>query len=376
MMNDSKKALANQRGPFFDPDPSDDSPAIEPLGLLSGRAALDLCESGAAFALAGGPLAFTHGRIDDEILTAGELRNHVMQAGMSGNQILARRLEALTGPRADFAGLVLSGAGAAPRIMGVCNVTPDSFSDGGAHDDPQAATAFARDLVRAGADIIDVGGESTRPGADPVSLDTELARVLPVVAALVEDGIPVSIDTRHARVMAEAIAAGATIVNDVMALTGPDTLATVASSNASVVLMHMQGTPQTMQDDPAYHDVVSDVFGWLTRRVGACVEAGIAPERIAVDPGFGFGKTVEHNADLLARLGVLHGLGCAVAVGLSRKSFIGALTGVEDPVARVSGSVSAALAAVGQGAQIVRVHDVAQTRAAFAIWRAQAGLSR
>ena len=230
--------------------------------------------------------------------------------------------------------------------------------------------------MAAGAEIIDVGGESTRPGAGPVPLRVELARVIPVVAALAEEGIPVSIDTRHARVMSEAIAAGATIVNDVMALTGPDTLAAVAGSNASVILMHMQGTPKTMQDDPAYRDVVSDVYGWLAERVLACFQAGIALERIAVDPGFGFGKTVEHNFALLGRLGVFHGLGCAVAVGLSRKSFIGALTGERDPAARVLGSVSAALAAIGQGVQIVRVHDVAETMSALKIWRAQSRLAR
>ena len=374
MMIDSERVPADQREPFFDPASSHMDLAIEPLGLISGPAALDLCDSGAAFALAGGAMAFTHARIGGDILTAVELRTHVMQAGMYGNDLLAHRLETLTRPRADFAGLPLAGAG--PRIMGVCNVTPDSFSDGGTHDDPRAAISFARSLVAAGADMIDVGGESTRPGAEPVSLDVELARVLPVVSALAEAGIPVSIDTRHARVMAAAIGAGATIVNDVMALTGPDALATVAGSDASVVLMQMQGTPQTMQDGPAYRDVVSDVYGWLAERVAACSRAGIAPERMAVDPGFGFGKTVEHNTALLAHLGVFHGLGCVVAVGLSRKSFIGVLTGEEDPAARVSASVAAALAAVGQGAQIVRVHDVAETRSAFAIWRAQAGLAR
>ncbi|MDE0780294.1 MAG: dihydropteroate synthase [Alphaproteobacteria bacterium] len=373
-MNNSKGAFADQREPLFDLDPTKPTQAIEPLGLVSGRSALDLCESGGGFALAGGPIAFTHGRIGDDILTAGEMRNWAIKSSTSGDASPARRIEALTSPRADFAELALSGAGSGPRIMGVCNVTLDSFSDGGDHDAPDAAIAFAHELITAGADMIDVGGESTRPGADPISHEAELARVLPVVEALAGAGVCVSIDTRHATVMREAIAVGATIVNDVMALTGPGALEAVAQSHASIVLMHMQGMPQTMQDFPAYQDVTADVFAWLTTRVWACVEAGISMDRIAIDPGFGFGKTIDHNVRLLAQLGVFHGLGCAVAVGLSRKSFIGALTGEDDPASRVAGSVAAALVAVGQGAQIVRVHDVAETRAAFTIWQAQTGV--
>jgi dihydropteroate synthase len=374
-MNDSKGAFATQRKPLFNLEPTETAPGIEPLGLVSGRAALDLCEFGDGFALAGGPLAFTHGRVGDEILTATGMRSWAMKSSMSDHAFPAGGIEALTSPRADFAGLALSGAGSRPRIMGVCNVTPDSFSDGGVHDSPDAAIAFAYDLIAAGADIIDVGGESTRPGAGLVSQDSELARVLPVVTALASDGVCVSIDTRHAAVMHEAIAAGATIVNDVMALTGPETLEAVAQSHASVILMHMQGMPQTMQDNPVYENVTADVFAWLATRVRACVEAGIPMDRIAIDPGFGFGKTIKQNVSLLAQLGVFQGLGCAVAVGLSRKSFIGALTGEDNPASRMAGSVAAALVAVGQGAQIVRVHDVAETRAAFMIWQAQTGMT-
>lgn len=374
-MNDFKGASAVQREPFFDPQVMTESPGLEPLGLVSGRVALELCESGAAFALAGGPLAFTHARHGDQILPACDLRRWAEQAGMAGDQRPAQRLEALTCPRPGFAGLALSGAGARTRIMGVCNVTPDSFSDGGDHADPTVAIAFARALVAAGADVIDVGGESTRPGAAPVPRSEELARVLPVVAALAGDGVTVSIDTRHADVMRAAIGAGATIVNDVAALTEPGALDVVAQSDASVILMHMRGTPQTMQDRPDYRDVVDDVFCWLADRMTACRDAGIGFDRLAIDPGFGFGKTVEHNAELLTRLARFHGLGCPLAVGLSRKSFIGAWTGAEDPKGRLPGSLAAAMAAAGQGAHIVRVHDVAETRAALSVWRSAAGLS-
>lgn len=354
-----------------DSAPSDRREPLEPLGFVSGRVALEMCEAGWAFAMAGGPLAFTHARWRGDLLGAETLRRRAMHEDVDGDGALTEALETLTRPRDAFAGLALSGARAQPRLMGVCNVTPDSFSDGGAHADPAAAIAFARELAAAGAEIIDVGGESTRPGAEPVSQDEECARVIPVVEGLAADGLVVSIDTRHAEVMRAAIDAGARIVNDVAALTEPGALEAVAGSQASVILMHMQGTPRDMQSDPQYRDVVSDVFGWLGERVEACLEAGIALDRVAVDPGFGFGKTIDHNAVLLARVGVFQGLGCPVAVGLSRKSFIGAWTDEDDPARRVTGSVAAALAAVGQGAQIVRVHDVAETRAALDVWRAQ-----
>ncbi|MEP4884749.1 MAG: dihydropteroate synthase, partial [Alphaproteobacteria bacterium] len=274
-------------------------------------------------------------------------------------------------PRPDVAGLALSGGGARTRIMAVCNVTPDSFSDGGDHATPERAIGFARAQMADGADIIDVGGESTRPGAAPVGLDEELSRVMPVIDALVAHGIPVSVDTRRAGVMRAAIDAGVSLINDVSALgDDPDALAVVAASDTPVILMHMQGQPGDMQDDPTYADVVHEVYDALAARVDACLDAGIAPDRITIDPGFGFGKTVDHNAALLAGLAQFHGLGCPIAVGLSRKSFIGALTGVEDPRDRVPGSIAAALLAIDRGAQIVRVHDVAATRQAFDVWRA------
>lgn len=351
--------------------PPDCREPLEPLGFVSGRVALEMCEAGWAFAMAGGPLAFTHARWRGDLLNAETLRRRAMHEDVDEDDALTAALEALTRPRDAFAGLALSGAQAQPRLMGVCNVTPDSFSDGGKHADPAAAIAFARELVAAGADIIDVGGESTRPGAEPVTQDEECARVIPIVEALAADGLIVSIDTRYAGVMQAALDAGARIVNDVAALTEPGALETVAGSQAAVILMHMQGTPRDMQSDPQYQDVAMDVFGWLAVRVNACLHAGISLDRLAVDPGFGFGKTVEHNAALLARVGLFQGLGCPVAVGLSRKSFIGVWTGEDDPARRVTGSVAAALCAVGQGAQIVRVHDVAETRAALDVWRAQ-----
>lgn len=266
-----------------------------------------------------------------------------------------------------FAGLSL----ARPLIMGVVNVTPDSFSDGGETMDADAAVARGRALLAAGADIVDVGGESTRPGALPLDPRDESARVVPVIRALAAAGAVVSVDTRNARTMAAALDAGAGIVNDVTALTGdPDALALVARRGAFVVLMHMRGDPRTMQDAPRYDDVVGDVADYLAGRVEACVRAGIPRAKIAIDPGIGFGKTVEHNVALIAGLDRLAALGCAVLLGVSRKSFIGRLSRGEDAKNRLSGSLAAMLAGVARGADIVRVHDVAETRQALAVWAA------
>ncbi|HZB92731.1 MAG TPA: dihydropteroate synthase, partial [Stellaceae bacterium] len=279
-------------------------------------------------------------------------------------------LAALAAPRRDWAGLSLD----RPRLMGIVNVTPDSFSDGGDFVDPDRAVEHGRALVAAGADIVDVGGESTRPGAAPVSAEEEQRRVVPVVRRLAADGIIVSIDTRRAAVMEAALAAGARIVNDVSALAGDrGSLAVAAAGGAAVVLMHMAGEPRTMQRDPHYDDVILEVFDFLERRVAACVAAGIPPERISVDPGIGFGKRDEHNLALLARLALFHGTGCAVLVGASRKSFIGRLGGGAGPRERLGGSLAVALAAVGQGVQVLRVHDVAETRQALLLRAAVAG---
>jgi dihydropteroate synthase len=284
----------------------------------------------------------------------------------------ARMLRAITAPRAPLAGLTLN----QPRVMGIVNVTPDSFSDGGVRFDAGRAVADGLAMRAAGADIIDIGGESTRPGAAPVPVDEELRRVVPVVAALAAQGVLVSIDTRRAPVMRAALAAGARMLNDVSALTdSADSLAVAAQSDVPVVLMHMRGAPQTMQDDPVYADVALDVYDYLAARIAACTAAGIDRGRLVVDPGIGFGKTLQHNLRLLAHTAMLHALGCPVLIGVSRKRFIAGIDAQEGRAAggvqqRLGGSLAAALDSLYQGAQILRVHDVAETVQAVAVWRA------
>jgi dihydropteroate synthase len=281
-----------------------------------------------------------------------------------------RRLEALSAPRPPFAGLGLD----QPRIMAVINVTPDSFSDGGDRFDPGRAAADGLALAEAGAAILDVGGESTRPGAEAVPEAEELRRTIPVVRALADQGLAVSIDTRRARVMAEALAAGARIVNDVTALAGePESLEVVARSDAAVVLMHMQGEPRTMQRDPHYEDAALDIHDFLAGRIAACAAAGIDLSRLALDPGIGFGKTLAHNLEILDQLALYHDLGCPLVLGVSRKSFIAKLSRGEAPKERLAGSLAAALAGLARGVQILRVHDVGETRQAVAVWRAIEG---
>ncbi len=346
---------------------------IRPLGLYAARAGETAEEVWGGFRLADGWLDFSGvevierngASVDRRIAGIGEFLERDW-----GRRALnaADMFEMIRQPRARLVGLDLS----KPRIMGIVNVTPDSFSDGGQLGDAQAAIDHARRLEDAGADIIDIGAESTRPGSDPVSLDAERRRVLPVIEALggkVEARI--SVDTRKAVVMRDAVAAGADIVNDVSALSfDPDALTAIADLGVPVVLMHALGDPKTMQDNPAYDDVVLDVFDYLEARVEACVRAGISRDKIVVDPGIGFGKTLEHNLALLSGLSLLHGLGLPVLVGASRKRFVGTLSGVDVARERVAGSIGAALAAVGQGAQIVRVHDVAETRQALSVWQA------
>ena len=256
-----------------------------------------------------------------------------------------------------------------PLIMGVVNVTPDSFSDGGHFLDSRQAIAHARRLAGEGADILDIGGESTRPGAAPVSLEEERRRVLPVLEALAAGNVPVSVDTRKPALMREAVAGGASMVNDVTALSSSGALDAVAKSPVAVCLMHMQGEPGTMQSNPAYQDVVREVRDYLAARVAAVESAGIGRDRIVVDPGFGFGKTLEHNLELLRSLSQFRLPGVTLLAGLSRKTMLGKLTGRE-PHERVHASVAAALLAVQNGAHVVRVHDVAATRDALAVWNA------
>jgi len=251
--------------------------------------------------------------------------------------------------------------------MGVVNVTPDSFSDGGRYLDPAQAIAHARQLVADGADIVDVGGESTRPGADEVSAAAECARVLPVVRALALDGAIVSVDTSKPEVIRAAVDAGASMINDVRALRVAGALDAAAASGAAVCLMHMKGDPRTMQQAPQYADVVADVREFLAERIDAARAAGIPGERIAVDPGFGFGKTLEHNVAVMRGLPALAALGYPVVVGYSRKSSLGAITG-RGPHDRLAASLAAALVAIARGARIVRVHDVRETVDALAVW--------
>lgn len=257
-----------------------------------------------------------------------------------------------------------------PRVMGIVNLTPDSFSDGGQHPGVDAALAHAERLLADGADILDVGGESTRPGAHPPGTDTELARVIPVLRELVRWGCPISVDTSDTAVIEQSLALGADIVNDVRALQRPGALEAVAAHpTAGVCLMHMQGAPASMQAAPAYDDVVRDVAEFLRLRARACFSRGIAADRVVLDPGFGFGKSLEHNLLLAQALGELGSLGYPVLVGWSRKGTLGQLTG--RPVdQRVSASVAAALASVARGARIVRVHDVAPTVDALKVWQA------
>jgi dihydropteroate synthase len=259
-----------------------------------------------------------------------------------------------------------------PLVMGVVNVTPDSFYDGGRHASTVAAISHARRLAEEGADLLDVGGESSRPGSEAVSLDQELARVLPVLEGLRDLEVPISVDTTKPAVMRAAIAGGAAMINDITALGAPGALEAVAASEAAVCLMHMRGEPKTMQAEPVYADVVAEVRDFLAARIAACVAAGIPRERITIDPGFGFGKTVAHNLTLLRELRAIAAIGVPVLAGWSRKSSLGRITG-RAAEERLASSLAAALIAVQHGARIVRVHDVAATRDVLAVLDAVQG---
>ena len=258
-----------------------------------------------------------------------------------------------------------------PLVMGIVNVTPDSFSDGGRFDRPEKALAHARELVAAGADILDVGGESTRPGAEPVGVDAELERVIPVIERIrgVTD-VPISIDTVKPEVMRQAVAAGAAMINDVKGLRADGALAAAAELTVPVCIMHMQGEPRTMQTNPRYTDVVEDIRLFFSARLAACRDAGIDEFRIVLDPGFGFGKTLDHNLELLSRLDELTDLDCPLLIGISRKSMLGKITGRQRPDQRVAASVAAAVLAAQRGASIIRVHDVAESVDALKVWQA------
>lgn len=351
---------------------------LRPLAALSGTLARSAITDARAVPLAGGSLGL--GVSDVEIV----IRDGATEAGMAGTvaSISEARswaashgraarfdalLTALTGPRTSWAGL---GFGR-PRIMAIVNVTPDSFSDGGDHLDPAAAIAYGKAALAAGADILDIGGELTRPGSHPVDPAEEIRRIEPVIRELASAGAMISVDTRHAATMRAALAAGARIVNDVTALSAdPQSLAFVAEAQVPVVLMHMRGEPRTMQDDPVYACAPLDVLDYLEGRIQACVDAGIPRARIVVDPGIGFGKRLRHNLQILAHLSLLHLTGCPILLGASRKSFISSTASRgEPPRDRLAGSLTAALAALDQGVQILRVHDIAETWQAVEVWR-------
>ena len=278
-----------------------------------------------------------------------------------------------TSPQLDCAGRILKLD--VPRVMGIVNVTPDSFSDGGAHFDADAAIAHGLKLAEEGADLLDIGGESTRPGAQEISVEEELRRVIPVIERLARDtALPISIDTAKPEVMRAAVEAGAGMINDVYALRREGALDAAAQLRVPVVLMHMQGEPRTMQVQPEYDDVVGEVHRFLAERIFAAEMAGVARRNIVVDPGFGFGKTTAHNLQLLAQLRRFTELGVPVLAGMSRKKSIGELTGHEDPRERVFGSVAAHLIAAQNGAMLLRVHDVAATVDALKVWNAVAAL--
>lgn len=345
------------------PSPRADRLYFRPTALLRSEAAQHACAAGAALRLVGGGIAFSALHVVDSErsawLNVERLGDFAQHAGV----------EALQTPRAPFASIAMD----APCLMGVLNVTPDSFSDGGRYADTDAAIAHGLALAEAGAEIIDVGGESTRPGATPIAGEDECKRVLPVVRALAEAGLTVSIDTRNPVTMSAAAAAGAAIINDVSALTHhPQSAAAAAETGLSVILMHSLSDPRVMQDNPSYDHVVFDIYDALKARLVAAETAGIPRARLAVDPGFGFGKTPAHNLRLLAWAAIFHGLGVPLLVGVSRKSTIAHIAGdaAERVEARLAGSLALAQVAFDQGVQMLRVHDVAEAAQALAIWRA------
>ncbi len=348
--------------------------ALGPLTVLAPMVA-----AAAALPLAGGPLAFStceiaireSARVTRTTASLTETRSWAARQGGAIGARVTRLLDDLSRSRHGPRGESLS----KPLIMGIVNATPDSFSDGGEHFDPAAAIAHGQRLAHAGADILDIGGESTRPGAAPVAANDEAARVLPVLQGLSQlrasfPQLLLSIDTRHAAVMRAALSQGVGIINDVTALTGdPESLAVAARSEAAVVLMHMQGKPATMNLAPRYDDVALDVFDYLEARIAACLTAGIARERIIVDPGIGFGKRGPQNLAILRALALYHGLGCPILLGASRKALGSESEGRLPPKERLPTSLAAALHALNLGVQILRVHDVAETRRALDLWQ-------
>lgn len=309
-----------------------------------------------SYSLAGGRLWFD--RVE-------RLRRGEKPVLIPADQLPDALLRPLTNARPPICGIDMQ----APSIMGILNATPDSFSDGGRHFTLRDAQNGAREMLAAGADILDIGGESTRPGAGFIPSGEEIRRTVPVIEAL--EGALISIDTRKADVARAAIKAGASLFNDVTALTfDPDSLATAASLDVAVCLMHASGDPETMQENPSYDDVLLDVYDYLGARIAACEAAGIARHKIMIDPGIGFGKNQIHNLTLLRGLSLFHGLGCPILLGVSRKRFIGTIGNAQNAADRAPGSIAVALAALNQGVQMLRVHDIVETRQAIALWQA------
>jgi dihydropteroate synthase len=340
---------------------------LRPLGLIYGAAASAAQAVKLALPLAGSGIAFTAAELIEGTPEKSKRRTiSASELVASHDTDLKVLLKRITTPRAPFAGLAMD----RPVLMGIVNVTPDSFSDGGLYDTKEEAITHAAELARAGAAIVDIGGESTRPGSDTVEQQDELSRVIPVIEGLNGFGAVISIDTRKASVAKTAAKAGATIFNDVSALSyDPDSLKVAKETGMSVILMHAKGEPKTMQDDPRYDDVALEVYDYLEERVAVATGAGIPPDRIAVDPGIGFGKTIAHNLALLANSSLFHGLGAPILVGASRKRFIGEVSQKDQPRLREPGSHAAAIAAAAQGVQMLRVHDVQGTAQALEVWR-------
>jgi len=355
---------------------------LRPLGILSGSAARDAVAAGLALPL--GPLAYSlvevierhgPGDIRREIISLARETGEGGARRVSGGRVRVTPQPPLPLLSQTMGPSLSSFTGEGLTVMGIVNATPDSFSDGGDHFDPAAAIAHAEAMIRAGAKIIDIGGESTRPGSDPVAVEEEIRRVLPVIAGIraMADavGVTISVDTRNAATMQAALDAGASMINDVSGLThDPDAAAVAAKTTGPVVLMHMQGEPRTMQLAPAYDDVALDVYDALEAMIAAAEAAGIDRSRIVADPGIGFGKTVEHNLALLSQFSLFRGLGVPLLVGVSRKGFLARLSAGEPAGQRLGGSLAAGLAAIGQGAQIVRVHDAPETLQALRVFAA------
>lgn len=339
---------------------------FQPIGLVYGEIARDAISGGSALPLAGGSIAFCAIRLWEG--RPGAVKHTILPVSAVqaiGDPKIRALLARTIDPRADIAGVSMD----APRIMGIVNVTPDSFSDGGDYIDPSAAIERAKALSEAGADFIDIGGESTRPGAKFVSAEEEWRRLSPVLSGLTDLTTPLSIDTRKSEVMHKAAAIRADLINDVSALTfSADSLATAASLKKPAILMHAAGDPKTMQDAPSYVDVTIEVYDYLEKRIEAAVAAGLPRASLIADPGIGFGKTAAHNATLLTNISLFHGLGVPLLVGASRKRSLQRLSGVKSPKGQTAANATSALDAVSQGVQIVRVHDVEETRQAFAVW--------